>query len=344
MDNHIFLTKQTWGRIENKEVFLFRLTNRNGMQVGITNFGAIIQSVEVPTDKGTIEAVLGFNTLEEYIGAEYRKEYPYFGAVIGRNAGRIKGGKTPIDGKEYQLSVNHNGSQLHGGFQGFDSKVWEVIDEQTSEIPSITLQYVSPDGEEGFPGRVIAKVTYSLNENNELRVDYHATTNKPTIVNLTQHSYFNFNLNSDNVQNHFLQVNGNLYSPLNPDYSPVGELVSVEGTHLDYRKPALVHPDIDNAFPRQVSDSEVVGSLLCKESNLRMDVETNHPVLHIYAGYYVPELHPKGRKSTGQNAGICFECQGYADALNYPQFQSTQLNPDQEYSYFTIFRFSQIDK
>lgn len=339
MNNHTFLTKELWGKKEDEDIFLFRLTNRNGMQVNVTNFGAIIQSIVVPTSKGKVETVLGFNTFEEYLSPEYRKEYPYFGAIIGRNAGRIKGGKTILNGKELQLSVNHQGAQLHGGFEGFDSKVWEVLCTQTTPNPSVTLCYISADGEEGYPGEVTTTITYSLNDQNELRVDYHGKTTQPTILNLTQHTYFNFNLDSKNVLNHHLQVNGNLYSPLNPDYSPTGELLPVEGTHLDYRTPNLVHPDIDNAFPRQVSENEVVGSLICTESDLRMDVMTNHPVLHIYAGYYVPELQPKGRKQTGQNAGICFECQGFADALNYPQFASTQLNPDEEYSYFTIFKF-----
>lgn len=341
--NNTFLTQELWGKVANDDVFLFRLTNRNGMKVGITNFGAIIQSLVVSTSTEEIETVLGFNTLKEYLSTEYRKEYPYFGAVIGRNAGRIKGGKTMLNGKELQLSVNHNGSQLHGGFQGFDSKVWQVVSVRNEETPSVTLQYVSADGEEGFPGEVLAQVTYSLNNQNELRVDYEATTSKPTILNLTQHAYFNFNTNSDNILNHYLQVNGNRYSPLNPDYSPTGELLLVEDTPLDYRTPKRVHPDIDNAFPRQVPENEVVGSLICNESKVRMDVITNQPVLHIYAGYYVPELRPENRKQTGQNAGICFECQGFADALNYPQFPSTQLNPDEKYKRFAIFRFREIE-
>lgn len=330
------LIQKNWGEINQKKVFLFTLKNKNGMEVSLTNFGGIITSIKIPSNGKIIENVLGFNSLEEYLSEEYRKSYPYFGVIIGRNAGRIKGGKTTLNGEELQLSVNHNGAQLHGGFEGFDSKVWEII---SSDNQSVTLQYISPDGEEGYPGEVVAKVTYSLNEQNELRVDYHGKTDKPTILNLTQHSYFNFGAESGDVLNHLLKINGNLYSPLNPDYSPTGELLNVEGTYLDYRNFREVHQDIDNAFPRQVSENEVVGSLYCPETKLRMDVSTNQPVLHIYAGYYVPELHPKDRKSTGKNAGICFECQGFADALNYPQFQSTQLNPEQEYSYFTIFKF-----
>ncbi|GIZ16233.1 aldose epimerase family protein [Capnocytophaga catalasegens] len=341
MNNNTFLKQELWGKVDDKDVFLFRLTNKKGMEVSVTNFGGIITSIKFPVKEKKIEMVLGFDTFEAYLSEEYRKEYPYFGAIIGRNAGRIKGGKTTLNGKEIQLSVNHAGAQLHGGFQGFDSKVWEVVSAKNEENPAVVLRYISPDGEEGFPGEVVVTVTYSLNDNNELRVDYHGKTNQPTIMNLTQHTYFNFNIDSKNILNHFLQVNGNRYSPLNPDYSPTGELLLVDNTHLDYRKPQLVHPDIDNAFPRQVSENEVVGSLICPESNIRMDVKTNQPVLHIYAGYYVPELHPKGRKSTGQNAGICFECQGFADALNYPQFPSTQLNPDEEYSYFATFRFSE---
>lgn len=334
------IAQKHWGKIKEKDIFLFELQNKNGMLVGISNFGGIIQSIRVPSKQEPIELVLGFDTLEEYLQEDYRKAYPYFGAIIGRNAGRIKNGKTTLNGETIQLTINHNGAQLHGGFEGFDSKVWEVVSYEDKEVPSVTFRYISKDGEEGYPGEVTAYVTYSLNNNNELRVDYKGFTTQPTILNLTQHTYFNLNTGSENILNHYLQINGNLVSPLNPDYSPTGELIEVANTHWDYRTPKLVHQDIDNAFPRQVSENQVVGSLICKESNIRMDVKTNHPVLHIYGGYYVPELSPKGRKMTGKNAGICFECQGFADALNYPQFQTTQLNPDQEYSYHTIFQFS----
>lgn len=335
-----FLIKKNWGNINGKEIFLFELINQNGVKLGITNFGGIIQSLQIPTKEGYVETMLGFNTLEEYLGEEYRKNYPYFGAIIGRNAGRIKNGKTILNGKELQLTVNHNNAQLHGGFQGFDSKVWQVVGFENSENPWVSLRYVSADKEEGYPGEVIATVTYTLTEKNVLRVDYHGTTSESTILNLTQHAYFNFNRNSENILNHYLQVNADRVSLLNPDYSPTGELTLVEGTKLDFRTPALVNKDIDNAFPRQVSENEVVGSLFCKETNIKMQVKTSHPVLHIYGGFYVPELEPKDRKKTGQNAGICFECQGFADALNYPQFQSTQLNKDEVYSYFTEFEFS----
>ena len=334
------ITQKLWGKIDEKEVFLFTLTNKNGMQVNISNFGGIIQSLKVPSGGEDIECVLGFNTLEEYLCEEYRKEYPYFGVIIGRNAGRIKNGKCPLNGEELNLSINHNGTQLHGGIQGFDSKVWEVKSVEKQGNPSVKFYYFSEDGQEGFPGNLQTFVTYTLTENNELRVDYEAETDKPTIVNLTQHSYFNFNKNSDNVLRHYLQINGDKYVPLNPDYSPTGDILDVKNTHLDYREPNFVHPDIDNAFPRQVSENEVVGSLYCKETNIKMEVKTSHPVLHIYAGYYVPEFRFGNREKTGQNAGICFEAQGYADALNYPQFVSTQLNPDEKYQFFTIFKFS----
>lgn len=343
MNNKIFLKKDLWGKIDDQPIFLFHLTNANGMKVSISNYGAMIQSIEVPTKNGNVETTLGFNTLEEYLSEEYRANYPYFGVVIGRNAGRIKGGKTTLNGEPLQLTVNHNGAQLHGGFEGFDRKVWEVVSTQSTPLPEVTLQYISPDGEEGYPGEVVAQVTYSLNANNELKVEYHATTNQPTIVNLTQHAYFNFSREGGDILNHKLCVNASRYSPLNPDYSPTGELLLVEGTPLDYRTPSYVNEEIDNAFPREVSEKEIVGSLFCEETKLLMEVETNQPVLHIYGGYYVPELQPKGRKKTGKNTGICFECQGFADALNYPQFQTTQLNPEEEYSYFAIFRFKEVE-
>lgn len=336
-----YVEEKKWGELNGEDIFLLTLKNENGLSVSVSNFGAIIQSIEVPTQKGKVQAVLGFNTLEEYLSDEYRKEYPYFGVVIGRNAGRIKNGKTTLNGEPLQLSVNHNGAQLHGGFEGFDSKIWLVKKLTNEPIPSVTFTYFSEDGEEGYPGNVTAEVTYSLDNQNQLRVDYHAVTDRPTIVNLTQHSYFNFNAGQQgDVLGHKLHIHSDRYVPLNPDYSPTGEILPVEGTFLDYRSPKEVHPDIDNSFIRQVDENHEIGSLFNEDTNLKMSVSTNHPVLHIYAGYYVPELAPKDRKHTGKCAGICFEAQGFADALNYPQFQSTQLNPNQEYQYHTIFKFS----
>lgn len=162
------------------------LRNANGMEVSVMNFGGIINSIKVPIKGKKVECVLGFDTFEEYISDRYRAEYPYLGAVIGRNAGRIKYGKAYIDGKEVQVNCNLGENQIHGGVTGFDSVFWEVIAQEKGENPSVTLQYISKDGEEGYPGEVVVRVTYTLTEDNKLRIDYQGTTDAPTILNLTQ--------------------------------------------------------------------------------------------------------------------------------------------------------------
>ena len=321
------------------------LRNANGMEVSIMNFGGIINSIKVPVNGKIVECVLGFDTFEEYISNTYRAEYPYLGAIIGRNAGRIKYGKVIIEGKEIQLHCNLGENQIHGGFIGFDSVFWKVIDQVKGENPSVTLQYVSKEGEEGYPGKVTVLVTYMLTTDNRLRIDYHGITTAPTILNLTQHTYFNLNENDNNVLNNTLQIKAEKYVPLEEGFfTPTGERPSVVGTPLDYRNGQKVYPHTDNSFVREISADEVMATLINGEETLKMEVRTNHPVLHIYAGYYLPELHPAHRKTLGQNKGICFEAQGYADATKHPQFNNVVLLPNEVYEFFTEFKFQVIDK
>nr|WP_314558846.1 aldose epimerase family protein [uncultured Capnocytophaga sp.] len=316
------------------------LHNAGGMEVTIMNFGGIITSIKVPVKGNKIECVLGFDSFDEYISDEYRTEYPYLGAIIGRNAGRIKYGKAIIEGKEVQLHCNLGENQIHGGEVGFDSVFWDVISEKKGDNSSVTLQYISKEGEEGYPGEVIAQVTYTLTADNRLRVDYYGTTTAPTILNLTQHTYFNLNENDTNVLNNTLQIKAEKYVPLEEGFfTPTGERPPVAGTPLDYRKGQKVYAHTDNSFVREITADEVMATLTNSEETLSMEVRTNHPVLHIYAGYYLPELKPIQRKAIGENKGICFEAQGYADATKHPQFDSVVLLPNEEYNYFTEFKF-----
>ncbi|AVM49425.1 aldose epimerase family protein [Capnocytophaga sp. oral taxon 878] len=319
------------------------LHNAGGMEVTIMNFGGIITSIKVPVKGNKIECVLGFDSFDEYISDEYRTEYPYLGAIIGRNAGRIKYGKAIIEGKEVQLHCNLGENQIHGGEVGFDSVFWDVISEKKGDNSSVTLQYISKEGEEGYPGEVIAQVTYTLTADNRLRVDYYGTTTAPTILNLTQHTYFNLNENDTNVLNNTLQIKAEKYVPLEEGFfTPTGERPPVAGTPLDYRKGQRVYAHTDNSFVREITADEVMATLTNGEETLSMEVRTNHPVLHIYAGYYLPELKPIQRKAIGENKGICFEAQGYADATKHPQFDSVVLLPNEEYNYFTEFKFNTL--
>lgn len=335
------IQQKSFGIYKDKNVEIITLTNQSGMQVSVTNFGGIITSIKVPVKGKLVETVLGFDSFQEYVSDEYRKGYPYLGAVIGRNAGRIKYGKTQIDGKPVQLTTNHGENQLHGGFVGFDSVVWDIVKVEETPNPKVVLEYFSKDGEEGYPGNLTATVSYALLDDNSIQIQYGGKTDKPTIFNLTQHSYFNLNHdNNGDVLGHILTVNADKYVPLEPDFfTPTGEILPVEGTPLDYRKGQPIYEHTDNSFVREVSENQVIGAVTNAEKTITLEVKTNHPVLHIYAGYYVPELKPKNRKQLGKNAGFCFEAQGFADALNHPNFQSTQLNPNEEYNYFTNFKF-----
>lgn len=340
MEKLPYIITQPFGQVDGQKVFLITLRNKNGIEVSVTNFGGIITSIKIPTSQKTIETVLGFNTLDDYLSEAYRKEYPYFGAIIGRNAGRIKNGKTQINGKSVQLTTNHGENQLHGGYKGFDSVVWNIFKTFDNPHPKIVLQHQSADGEEGYPGNVVTTVSYTLLDDNSLQIDYHGTTDKPTILNLTQHTYFNFNSGNGDILNHTLQINADKYVPLEEHFfTPTGEIKSVEGSPLDYRKAKAVYEHTDNSFVREIDHHKCLGKLTNADKTLTMEVRTNHPVLHIYAGYYVPEFAPENRKKTGKNAGICFEAQGFADALNHPNFQSTQLNPEETYAYYTNFKF-----
>lgn len=335
------IQQKTFGTYNDKSVKIITLTNKNGMQVSITNFGGIITSVKVPVNGQMVETVLGFDTFEEYVSEEYRKGYPYLGAIIGRNAGRIKLGKTQIDGKPLQVTTNHGGNQLHGGFVGFDSVVWDIVKVEEEPNPKVVLEYFSKDGEEGFPGNLTATVSYELLDDNSIQIHYGGKTDKPTILNLTQHTYFNLNHeNKGDILSHILTINSDKYVPLEPEFfTPTGEILPVAGTPLDYRKGQPIYEHTDNSFVNEISSDKCIGSVTNAEKTITVEVRTNHAVLHIYAGYYLPELQPANRKELGKNAGFCFEAQGFADALNHPNFKSTQLNPGEEYDYFTNFKF-----
>lgn len=330
------LTTTVFGEYKGKIYHLYHITNTNGMEVAVTELGAIITSIKVPDGGGKRELVLGFDSLEEYFSDEYQSAYPYLGAVIGRNAGRISYSKLKLGEKEIELTPNIEPHHLHGGKEGFDRKFWRV--EETGDN-FIVLSYRSSDGEEGYPGNVHTSVKYTLNDCNELKVVLIAGTDAETVVNLTQHTYFNFNhISSGDVLSHQLQVNSHNYVPLSEDLLPTGEILPVEETPFNYTTPKNPEAELDISFPLK-DRSEFAGMLESPDSKVRMTVTTTQPVLHIYTGFYLPDVTPAGRKTLRKNAGICFETQGYADAPNHEAFVSTILKPAEEYRHETIFKF-----
>ena len=335
------ITKSIAGKVKNKEVEVFLLENDNQMQVKILTFGGIIQSIKVPVNGKMVECVLGFDKVEDYLSEEYREDYPYFGALIGRHAGRICKGKFSFEGKDLQLSVNNNGNQLHGGTKGFDSKHWNVKDTFSNEDNcGIILTLHSPDGDEGYPGNLDAEVTYTLNNNNELTIDYKANTDKNTICNLTNHTYFNLSLNKgETVLKHKAKVNSDKYVPI-VDCIPTGEILDVEGTDFDLRDFKTVVENLDNSFLRQVKPNEVAAELKNEDGSIAVQVQTTHPVVHLYAGYYILPFKNESVKNSGKNAGIAIETQGFADSLNHENFEPTTLKAGEEYKHSTQFKFS----
>lgn len=322
----------------NKNYALYTLRNQAGMQVSVMELGAVITSVKVPLKRGLRECVLGFDRVEAYFSEAYLNHYPYLGAVIGRNAGRIARSEWMLNGKKIILSANHGAHHLHGGKEGFDKKFWQVVDFE-EESARICLHYTSKDGEEGYPGTVRVRVAYALTQDNTLRVDYFARTDRPTPLNLTQHTYFNFNEERfGDILGHSLIAYADHYVPLDECLLPVGTIAPVEGTDFDYREPKLPGAFLDASFVLRKGTDEA-GVLVSPDGLLKMSVATSYPVLHLYTGSFLPDIRPEGRKALKKNAGICFEAQHFPDALNHAAFPDTVLYPGKPYHFYTLFKF-----
>lgn len=327
--------KELFGNFKNQEIYRVTLTNDIGFKVSIINLGAIIQSIQLPEGFNKRELALGFNDLEGYLSAEYRENYPYFGAVIGRHSSRILYGETQINGKKISFKKNHAGHHLHGGEVGFDSKVWEFKDIKDH---SVTLSLFSPDGDENYPGNLNVEVTYELNDKNEISISYSAKTDKPTIINLTQHTYFNLNQSCDSILKDEIKINAEKALEFNSDIVPTGEIIDIKNTKLDFTQYKPIPAEIDNSFLVEECQNPA-GSLRNEDHSIEMKVYTNQKILHIYSGFYIPELKPEGRRTTQANAGVCFETQGFLDAENHEKFPSNVLNSNDIYNHKTKFCF-----
>ncbi len=331
----------------------FILKNQNGMSVTILNYGAAIARIEVPDRNGKIENVtLGHEDLRDFVGGPY-----YLGATVGRYANRIAGGQFKIDGREYKVSLNKPGFMLHGGFVGFDKKFWQskITDRTDGKVLEFSL--TSPDGEEGFPGTMEIKVIYSLTEKNELVVKYLATSDKATVLNLTNHSYFNLTGNTDNsILDHQVKINADNFTPTDSSSIPTGEIASVENTPLDFRKPRRVGERIENNFEQLKfakgydqnfvinnfnGEAREAASVYEPISGRVMEVLTNQPGMQFYTGNYLSGI-PQGTEGVypKRRTGLCFECQHFPNSPNEKNFPSVILKPGEIYKQTTIYRFS----
>jgi len=340
------ITERPFGNYYNVPVTEYTLANSSGMQVSILNYGGIVTKIMVPDKKGKMgDVVLGFENFSGYT----QKNEPYMGALVGRYANRIGNAKFVLDGKTYKLAPNNFGNSLHGGNVGFDKVTWNV---EKMGDSSLKLTYQSKDGEEGYPGNLNAEVVYTLSTDNSLKIDYTATTDKPTPVNLTNHSYFNLSAGKDStVLAHVLQLNADKYTPVNDQLIPTGQIADVKGTPLDFTTAKAIGKDIGNVkggfdhnwiLNRKGNALQEAATLYDPGSGRYMEVWTTQPGIQFYSGNFLNGnlQAAKGRRIYGAHAGLCLETQHYPDSPNEPSFPSTILKPGETYRETTIYRFS----
>jgi aldose 1-epimerase len=338
--------------VDGKETGLYKLSNASGMEVYITNFGAVIVAILTPDREGNMaDIVLGYNDVLSYGMAGD----PNFGAVVGRYGNRIDRGKFTLDGKTYELPVNETGNnnQLHGGKKGFGELVWDV--EDVSEN-TIQLSLHSPDGDMGYPGNLDITVEYELTGDNELAVTYKATTDAPTVVNLTQHTYFNLlGEGKGSILDHELMIKADYFIPVNQRLIPTGEIAPVKGTPMDFRTPTKIGTRVNEDFEqlqlgggydhcwvinRGGNGLELCATVYCEKTGRFMEVFTTEPGVQLYIGNFLDGSQVgKSGIAYEKRTGLCLETQHYPDSPNQPNFPSTELRPGEEYHTKTVFKF-----
>jgi aldose 1-epimerase len=347
------ITSATFGRIsDGREVTLYTLRNAHGMEARVATYGGIVTTLTAPDRTGHYaDVVLGYDTLTEYLSGS-----PYFGALIGRYGNRIAQGRFRLGTIDYQLSTNDGSNTLHGGTVGFDKVLWSVkAAEVTPRGPTLVLTYLSRDGEEGYPGNLSVTATYTLTDDNSLRLDYEATTDKETIVNLTQHSYFNLR-GYGTVLGHVVQIHADRFTPVDKTLIPTGELRPVEGTPFDFRSPIAIGTHISDPgsqllLAKGYDHNWVVQSTLSgltlaatvyePEMGRVLEVHSNQPGLQFYTGNFLDgSLIGKGGWRFEVHDGFCMEPQHFPDSPNHPEFPSTELKPGEVYRSTIVYRFS----
>jgi aldose 1-epimerase len=335
---------KSFGTLSNgKEVLCYTLKNKNGMELSVINYGATITSLKFPLSKQEkIDVVLGFDSLADYIASYDLPSAPYFGAVIGRFAGRINQATFSLNGKEINLTKNHGVHQLHGGVKGFSQQFWKVKKISEGDYPSITLEYISLHLEENYPGILMAEVTYMLTESNQVIVEFHAHSTEDTLLNLTQHSYFNLDGHQGNVTNQDLIIHSASVLTTDEENIPSGLLMDLKNGAFDFSTAKKVPITIDNTFP--LTENQKVAAVLTSEQhNLKMTVLTDQPAIHIYVGgNCFGQIKGKEAAAYHPGSGICFETQNYPDAPNHKNFPSAVLKKGEHYHHQTIFAFETL--
>lgn len=352
--NEPMIQKSLFGKMKDgKEVYEYTLHNKRGAEIKIITYGARVVSLTMPDRKGKYaDIVLGYDNLQSYV-----KSTDYFGSIVGRYANRIGKAEITLNGKTYKLSANENGNELHGGKMGFSEVVWNAKPHETKAGPALELTLISPDGDQGYPGKMTVHVTYTLLNNNELKIQYEATTNKETVINLSHHSYFNLSGDPHNtILNELLKINANEFTPIDKESIPTGKIEKVAGTPLDFRKPTAIGARINDNFEQLKlahgydfnyvlnnynGKVREVADVYDPSSGRYMQVFTDQPGIQFYSGNYLNGTQiGKDGIAYQQHAGLCLEAQHYPDSPHEPKWPSVILKPGQVYHQTTIYKFS----
>jgi aldose 1-epimerase len=348
MNNSMNIQKSDFGKTHDGiPVELYTLTNKNGLVAKVINYGAILTELQVPDKNGKMaDVVLGFADLPDYLDHS-----PFFGATAGRYANRIADAQFTLNGKTYHLFANNGPTSLHGGKKGFDKQIWKAEPKETSDGPSVKFTYLSPDGEENYPGNLNTTCTYTLTNDNALKIEFTATTDKPTVLNLTNHTYWNLGgESSGSILDEVLTINADRYTPVDQNLIPTGELKPVAGTPMDFRKPMPIGSRIDQV-PGGYDHNYVLNSpgpkpgfaarLEDPKTGRVMEVLTTQPGVQLYTANHLDgKVAGIGGKPYEGNGAVCLETQHFPDSPNHPDFPTTVLNPGEKFDQVTIYKFS----
>jgi aldose 1-epimerase len=348
------IKKSVFGKTpDGKEIELYVLTNRNGLEAAVTNFGGILVSLKAPDRESKLgDVVLGYDSLDGYLN-----DKSFFGGTIGRYGNRIAQGKFILDGVTHTLARNNGGNHLHGGINGFNKAVWQAREVPSKGGPSLRLNYLSKDGEEGYPGNLSVQVTYTLTDSNELKIDYTATTDRDTVVNLTNHSYFNLAGPGSDILEHELLIQADQFTPVDAGLIPTGELRRVQGSPFDFRKQTAIGARIEQGdeqlklgkgydhnwvLKREGKNGLVLAARVYEaKTGRQMEVWTTEPGIQFYSGNFLDgTIHGKSGQIYAHRSGFCLETQHFPDSPNHPKFPSTVLKPGAPYHTTTIYTFS----
>jgi aldose 1-epimerase len=338
------ITKKDWGEVDSKKVYLFTLENEKGTIVTISNYGGTVTSFVTPDKNGNKSSIIiGFDSLQPYL-----QHPPYFGALVGRYGNRIGDATFSLDGITYKLAANNGKNHLHGGIKGFDKVVWNVVVSNDS-IPSLTLKYVSKDGEEGYPGNLNVTVEYTLTNDDELKIEYDAETDKATPVNLTNHSYFNLSGDVKNtILNNTLMIDADNYTPVDSTLIPTGKIKTVKGTPFDFTSEKMIGRDIDSVkggydhnwvLNKKDTSLQKVAVLSDSISGRSLEVYTTQPGIQFYTGNFLDgKFINRDGKAIKLHTALCLETQHFPDSPNKPNFPSTILKPGEKYHSVTVYK------